>query len=127
MYIDKELSINERIEQERFATVASLVSRPDCVVVSSVSCIYGLNAPETFLSYHCRIHVDQVIEPIDLVRELVALQYERTSTDLEEDRYALEEKTSMFGCRVVMTLLESDLDSMALNTYRFVTLYLGRF
>lgn len=68
LYIDKELSINERIEQERFATVASLVSRPDCIVVSSVSCIYGLNAPETFLSYHCRIHVGQEIEPIDLIR-----------------------------------------------------------
>ena len=37
LYIDKELSINERIEQERFATVASLVSQPDCIVVSSVS------------------------------------------------------------------------------------------
>jgi len=89
LYIDKELSINERIEQERFATVASLVSRPDCVVVSSVSCIYGLNAPETFLSYHCRIHVDQTIEPRDLVRELVALQYERTSTDLERGQIRL--------------------------------------
>ena len=89
LYIDKELSINERIEQERFATVASLVSRPDCVVVSSVSCIYGLNAPETFLSYHCRIHVDQAIEPRDLVRELVALQYERTSTDLERGQVRL--------------------------------------
>jgi excinuclease ABC subunit B len=83
LYIDKELSINERIEQERFATVASLVSRPDCVVVSSVSCIYGLNAPETFLAYHCRIHVNQEIEPIDLIRELVALQYSRTTTDLQ--------------------------------------------
>jgi excinuclease ABC subunit B len=83
LYIDKELSINERIEQERFATVASLVSRPDCVVVSSVSCIYGLNAPETFLAYHCRIHVNQEIEPIDLIRELVALQYNRTTTDLQ--------------------------------------------
>ena len=89
LYIDKELSINERIEQERFATVASLVSRPDCVVVSSVSCIYGLNAPETFLSYHCRIHVDQAIEPRDLVRELVALQYERTTTDLERGQVRL--------------------------------------
>ena len=89
LYIDKELSINERIEQERFATVASLVSRPDCVVVSSVSCIYGLNAPETFLSYHCRIHVGQEIEPIDLVRELVSLQYGRTSTDLERGQVRL--------------------------------------
>jgi excinuclease ABC subunit B len=83
LYIDKELSINERIEQERFATVASLVSRPDCIVVSSVSCIYGLNAPETFLEYHCRIHVGQEIEPIDLIRELVGLQYNRTTTDLK--------------------------------------------
>ena len=82
LYIDKELSINERIEQERFATVASLVSRPDCIVVSSVSCIYGLNAPETFLTYHCRTYVGQEIEPIDLIRELVNLQYVRTTTDL---------------------------------------------
>ncbi len=89
LYIDKELSINERIEQERFATVASLVSRPYCIVVSSVSCIYGLNAPETFLSYHCRIHVGQEIEPIDLVRELVELQYGRTSTDLERGQVRL--------------------------------------
>ena len=93
LYIDKELSINERIEQERFATVASLVSRPDCIVVSSVSCIYGLNAPETFLSYHCRIHVRQEIEPIDLIRELVALQYSRTSTDLERGQVRLREST----------------------------------
>jgi len=82
LYIDKELSINERIEQERFATVASLVSRPDCIVVSSVSCIYGLNAPETFLQNHCRVHVGQEIEPIDLIRELVGLQYKRITTDL---------------------------------------------
>ena len=89
LYIDKELSINERIEQERFATVASLVSRPDCIVVSSVSCIYGLNAPETFLAYHCRIHTGQEIEPIDLIRELVALQYTRTSSELKRGEVRL--------------------------------------
>ena len=89
LYIDKELSINERIEQERFATVASLVSRPDCIVVSSVSCIYGLNAPETFLKLHIRTHVGQEIEPIDLVRELVGLQYKRVSTDLNRGEIRL--------------------------------------
>ena len=82
LYIDKELSINERIEQERFAAVASLVSRPDCVVVSSVSCIYGLNPPETFLEYHLRCHVGQSIETSDLLRELIELQYKRTTSDL---------------------------------------------
>jgi len=83
LYIDKELSINERIEQERFAAVASLVSRPDCVVVSSVSCIYGLNPPETFLEYHLRCHVGQAIETSDLLRELIELQYRRTTSDLK--------------------------------------------
>ena len=82
LYIDKELSINERIEQERFAAVASLVTRPDCVVVSSVSCIYGLNPPETFLEYHVRCAVGQTIETSDLLRELIELQYRRTTTDL---------------------------------------------
>ena len=82
LYIDKELSINERIEQERFATVASLVSRPDCVIVSSVSCIYGLNPPETFLESHVRCHIGQQIEPTDLLRELIGLQYVRSNTDL---------------------------------------------
>ena len=83
MYIDKELSINERAEQERFAAVASLVTRPDVVVVSSVSCIYGLNPPETFLQHHLRLHVGQEVEPQHVVKELVGLQYARTSTDLE--------------------------------------------
>ena len=83
LYIDKELSINERIEQERFAAVASLGSRPDCVVVSSVSCSYGLNPPETFLEYHLRCHVGQAIETRDLLRELIELQYRRTTTDLK--------------------------------------------
>ena len=87
IYIDKELSINERIDQERFATVASLVSRPDVLVVSSVSCIYGLNAPETFLKHHCRVFVDQEIEVIDLIKELVSLQYSRSNTDLTRGQF----------------------------------------
>lgn len=89
LYIDKELSINERIEQERFSAVASLVSRPDCVIVSSVSCIYGLNPPETFLEHHLRVHVGQDIEPQDLMRALVGLQYGRTSTDLDRGQVRL--------------------------------------
>ncbi|MAI09848.1 MAG: excinuclease ABC subunit B [Euryarchaeota archaeon] len=89
LYIDKELSINERIEQERFSAVASLVSRPDCVIVSSVSCIYGLNPPETFLEHHLRVHVGQAIEPQDLMRALVGLQYARTNTDLERGQARL--------------------------------------
>ncbi len=82
LYIDKELQMNERIEQERFATVASLVSRPDVVAVGTVSAIYGLNPPETFLKQHARVHVGQSIEPLDLVKQLVELQYRRVTGEI---------------------------------------------
>tara|TARA_B100001121_G_scaffold110629_1_gene97438 strand:- start:17686 stop:19986 length:2301 start_codon:yes stop_codon:yes gene_type:complete len=82
LYIEKELSMNERIEQERFSTVASLVSRPDVLVVATVSAIYGLNPPETFLQQHARIHVGQQVEPHDVVKELVALQYRRVNGEI---------------------------------------------
>ncbi|DAC51587.1 MAG TPA: DEAD/DEAH box helicase family protein, partial [Candidatus Thalassarchaeaceae archaeon] len=82
LYIDKEMQMNERIEQERFATVASLVSRPDVIAVGTVSSIYGLNPPETFLKQHARVHVGQAIEPLDLVKQLVELQYQRVTGEI---------------------------------------------
>ena len=89
LYIEKELSLNERIEQERFSTVASLVSRPDVLVVATVSAIYGLNPPETFLQQHARIHVGQQVEPHDVVKELVALQYRRVNGEISRGELRL--------------------------------------
>tara|TARA_Y100000768_G_scaffold113309_1_gene83504 strand:- start:2689 stop:5112 length:2424 start_codon:yes stop_codon:yes gene_type:complete len=79
LYIDKELQMNERIEQERFSTVASLVTRSDVVVVGTVSTIYGLNPPETFLQHHVRIFVGQETEPMEIVKELIDLHYGRVT------------------------------------------------
>ena len=89
LYIEKELSLNERIEQERFSTVASLVSRPDVLVVATVSAIYGLNPPETFLQQHARLHVGQQVEPHDVVKELVALQYRRVTGEISRGELRL--------------------------------------
>ena len=89
LYIEKELSLNERIEQERFSTVASLVSRPDVLVVATVSAIYGLNPPETFLQQHARLHVGQEVEPQDVVKELVALQYRRVTGEISRGELRL--------------------------------------
>ena len=71
--------MNERIEQERFSTVASLVTRSDVVVVGTVSTIYGLNPPETFLQHHVRIFVGQKTEPMEVVKELIDLHYGRVT------------------------------------------------
>ncbi len=82
LYIDKELQMNERIEQERFSTVASLVSRPDVITVGTVSAIYGLNPPEVSQQNHLRLHVGQKADPQEVVRDLVGLQYRRTAGEI---------------------------------------------
>ena len=82
LYIDKELQMNERIEQERFSTVASLVSRPDVITVGTVSIIYGLNPPEVFQQNHLRLSVGDQADPQDVVRQLVGLQYRRTTGEI---------------------------------------------
>ncbi len=82
IYIDKELQMNERIEQERFSTVASLVSRPDVITVGTVSIIYGLNPPEVFQQNHLRLAVGDKADPQDVVRQLVGLQYRRNNGEI---------------------------------------------
>ena len=82
LYIDKELQMNERIEQERFSTVASLVSRPDVITVGTVSIIYGLNPPEVFQQNHLRLAVGDKADPQDVVRQLVGLQYRRINGEI---------------------------------------------
>jgi excinuclease ABC subunit B len=82
LYIDKELQMNERIEQERFSTVASLVSRPDVIAVGTVSIIYGLNPPEVFEQNHLRLAVGDKADPQDVVRKLVGLQYRRIAGEI---------------------------------------------
>ena len=82
LYIAKELQMNERIEQERFSTVASLVSRPDVITVGTVSIIYGLNPPEVFEQNHLRLAVGDQADPQDVVRQLVGLQYRRTTGEI---------------------------------------------
>ena len=82
LYIDKELQMNERIEQERFSTVASLVSRPDVITVGTVSIIYGLNPPEVFEQNHLRLTVGDKADPQDVVRQLVGLQYRRITGEI---------------------------------------------
>ena len=113
MYIDKELSINERAEQERFAAVASLVTRPDVVVVSSVSCIYGLNPPETFLQHHLRLHVGQEVEPQHVVKELVGRSTPARARTSSVARCVFVARSLTSGCQAVMIHCVFDSDSMA--------------
>src|SRR5690625_659649 len=76
-YIDKDSSINEDVERLRHSATSALLSRRDVVVVSSVSCIYGLGTPQSYLDRSVLLHIDDEVERDQLLRLLVDIQYER--------------------------------------------------
>ena len=87
-YIEKDLSINDDIEKLRLSTTTSLLSgRRDVIVVSSVSCIYGIGNPVNFSNSIVNIQVGQKIARNAFLRELVDNLYSRTSTDLNRGNF----------------------------------------
>ncbi|HOD13723.1 MAG TPA: excinuclease ABC subunit UvrB [Spirochaetota bacterium] len=79
LYIEKDASINDEIDRLRLKATSSILERKDVIVVSSVSCIYGLGAPEEFDRSHIRLHTGDAIERDDLLRRLVSIFYERNN------------------------------------------------
>ncbi|AEJ60830.1 UvrABC system protein B [Spirochaeta thermophila DSM 6578] len=82
LYIEKDASINEEIDRLRLSATASLMERPDVIVVATVSCIYGLGNPEHFREMRVRIDVGQRLDLGMLKQQLVSLQYERNDAVL---------------------------------------------
>lgn len=93
-YIEKDLMINEQIEKLRLSTVAALLSgRRDVVVVSSVSCIYGMGNPEDFSQTVINIKVGQRISRNAFLRRLVDSLYSRTEIDLNHGQFRVKGDT----------------------------------
>ncbi len=86
-YIDKESSINEEIDMMRHSTTQSLLSRDDVIVVSSVSCIYGIGAPEDYGNLVLQLEMGQQIEREEIVSKLVEMQYERNDIDFSRGKF----------------------------------------
>ena len=76
-YIAKDSQVNDELDRLRLAATGSLLERRDVIVVSSVSCLYGLGAPEDFDALKAKLVVDQDISREDLLRQLVSIQYTR--------------------------------------------------
>lgn len=86
-YIEKDAQINEEIDRLRHAATQSLLSRRDVIVVASVSCIYGLGSPEAYKREVLHLRVNDRIDRADFLRQLVAMQYERTNADLTRGHF----------------------------------------
>jgi len=86
-YIEKEASINDEIDRLRHRATQSLLTRDDVIVVSSVSCIYGLGAPKTYEEMHLQLRKGEPLRRSDIMRQLVNMQYERTRSELERGKF----------------------------------------
>ena len=93
-YIDKDLSINEEIDRLRLSALAALLSgRKDVIIVSSVSCIYGLGSPQDFTASTISLHVGDKLPMDDLLKQLVAAQYLRNDIELARGRFRVKGDT----------------------------------
>lgn len=92
-YIEKDSSINPRIEQMRLATTASLRSRKDVIVVASVSCIYGLGNPKNYSSMGLDLELGAKITRQDFIKGLIRTLYERNDIELQSGRFRVKGDT----------------------------------
>lgn len=86
-YIQKDSSINEMIDKMRHSATRSVLSRRDVLVVASVSCIFGLGAPEDYLEMRSDLKVGMTLGRDQLLRDLVAMQYQRNDMDFHRGTF----------------------------------------
>lgn len=92
-FIEKDSSINAEVERLRHSTTNSLLSRRDVVVVSTVSCIYGLGAAEEYLDAMMALHVGQRVQRDKLIRAFIGMQYERNDVDFSRGKFRVRGDT----------------------------------
>src|SRR5574342_469541 len=81
VYIEKEATINDELDKLRLSATKSLFERRDCVIVASVSCIYGLGSPEAYYGMLLMLERDQKIKREQITQRLVEILYERSDSD----------------------------------------------
>jgi excinuclease ABC subunit B len=86
-YIDKEAMINQEIDRLRHGATSALVSRRDVIIVASVSCIYNLGVPSSYLEARLVLEKGKTMVRSDLIKQLVKIQFERTSGDVDRGQF----------------------------------------
>ncbi len=92
-YIEKDLAINDELDKLRHSATCSLAERRDTIVVASVSCIYGLGAPEEYYRMSISLRPGQNMDRDDLIRRLVEINYTRSDTDFERTNFRVKGDT----------------------------------
>ncbi len=87
LFIEKDAAINEELEKLRLSATRNLLERRDTIVVASVSCIYGLGDPSSYMNLSVNLEVGQTRDRAMLLRDLVAIQYQRNQTAFEPGNF----------------------------------------
>ncbi|MGZ3496669.1 MAG: excinuclease ABC subunit UvrB [Vulcanimicrobiaceae bacterium] len=95
-YIEKDSSINDEIERLRHSATQSMLTRPDTLIVASVSCIYGLGSPSDYMEMSARIHVGDELDRDSFLRKLVDMQYRRNDLNMVRGTFRVRGDTLEF-------------------------------
>ena len=136
-YIEKDSSINQEIDKLRHAATSALFSRPDVIIVASVSCIYGLGSPEDYLAKVVFLEKGKQFNQDDLLRKLIEIKYQRNDYELSRGKFrvrgdvievspAYEEQAlriEMFGDEVEKILQVDPLTGEMIDQFERVAIY----
>ncbi len=86
-YIEKDMGVNDEIDKLRHSATSSLLERSDTIVVASVSCIYGLGAPEEYFNLQISLRIGDKLTRDELIKRLIAIQYERNEIDFTRSTF----------------------------------------
>ena len=136
LYIEKDASINEKIEKFRLRAMESVLTRRDVIVVSSVSCIYGLSPPEVFRKLSLTLRKGSEIGRNEIASRLVDMQYERNDYELALGRFRIRGdvvevyttkdvivRVELFDNEVERILEVDPITGNVLNKLEFITIY----
>ncbi|MFB5637443.1 MAG: excinuclease ABC subunit UvrB, partial [Nitrosarchaeum sp.] len=89
-YIEKDAAINPKLDQMRLAATAAVLSRPDTIIVASVSCIYGLGNPKNYMGFRFGLEKGQQISRKEIMTKLINSQYQRNDLELQPGRFRVK-------------------------------------
>ena len=120
LFIEKDSSINEHIEQMRLSATKALLERRDCVIVGTVSAIYGIGDPVDYHSMILHLRVGEKLSQRDIIRRLTEMQYERNDTEFKRGVYRVRgDVIDVFPAEnaenaIRITLFDDEVESLAL-------------
>jgi len=120
LFIEKDSSINDHIEQMRLSATKSLLERPDTVIVATVSAIYGIGDPQDYYAMRMIVRKGDKVDPRDLIRQLTVMQYQRNDFEFKRGVFRVRgdvldifpSESSELALRI--SLFDDEIDSLSL-------------